>query len=469
MKQRIRNFNIMRKIIPLTILICCFHIVGQSQIYNMPAEHLQHEGTWIQWPHNFLYPPFFIDDVEPTVLDMVAALESGENVHIICYNVTEESRIKTEIAAAGIPTDNLFFYIYETNDVWVRDNGPMFVFDDANNLTILDWGFNGWGGDTPYNYCDLIPEKISNDFSLPYVDVNSMVLEGGAIEQDGNGTLIATRSSVTHTSRNPSLTESDIENYFDQYIGATNVIWLDGLYGAEITDMHIDGFVHFANDTLIVTMDSLDLIYWQLPPSDISILYNATDVLANTYSFVFLPLTQNDVVTTYGDNLGYKGSYVNYYIGNDVILVPTYGDPNDAVAISILETVHPARTAVGIDVRDLYAYGGMVHCITQQRPFDPAGVTIRENTKSVPSLDQNIPNPFDAKTTIGFTLQSSADIKIIIVDQLGNKIKEVNRKDLVVGKHSIEIEIVSLPIGSYYYTLYVDGVESGTRKMLISR
>ncbi|MFT6245884.1 MAG: agmatine deiminase [Crocinitomicaceae bacterium] len=268
--------------------------------------------------------------------------------------------------------------MHPTDDVWSRDNGAMFVYDQNDDLTIIDWGFNGWGFDTPYSNCDLIPQSVGSDIGVPVIDLNGVVLEGGAIEHDGAGTLIATRSSITHSSRNPSLTEQQIEDSLTRYIGITKFIWLDGVYGLEITDMHIDGFVKFADENTIVTMDSLDLITWDVPVNDISAVYAATNTGGTAYNYLYLPLTQNNVVTTYNDDLGYKGSYVNYYIGNDVVLVPTYNDPMDATAISILQGFYSNRTVVGADVRNLYAYGGMIHCVTQQQPINLNPVGIKE-------------------------------------------------------------------------------------------
>ncbi len=204
--------------------------------------------------------------------------------------------------------------------------------------------------------------------SLPIVDLNNIILEGGAIETDGKGTLIATRSSITHRSRNPKHSEIEIENYLTKYIGATNIIWLDGKYGAEITDMHIDGMVKFANDTTIVTMSSKDLQYWGLSLSDISIINSASDINDRAFEKVYVPLTAYDVKNTAKKTMGYKGSYCNYYIANTVVLIPNYNDPNDKIANKIIQKIYPKRKVIGIDVRNLYGNGGMIHCVTMQQP-----------------------------------------------------------------------------------------------------
>jgi agmatine deiminase len=143
---------------------------------------------------------------------------------------------------------------------------------------------------------------------------------------------------------------------------------LEGKAGLEITDMHIDGFARFGNATTIVTMNEADLLDWQVPQADITTLYAAKNKAGTAYSLLKIPLTKNNVSTAYGKNLGYKGSYINYYIANTTVLVPNYNDPNDAVANNLIQNLYPTRTVVGIDVRNLYENGGMIHCVTQQQP-----------------------------------------------------------------------------------------------------
>ena len=341
----------------LIVIFLFLPLVNIAQIqYTMPSEENQHEGTWLQWPHNFTYPPWHQEDNEPVFIEMVAALETGENVHIIVYDTNEQIHVQQVLSAASVPLTNVDFYIHPNDDYWVRDNGPIFVYDNNNNLIILDFGFNGWGGDAPYALDNQIPTLIANDLNLPYVDLDGFVLEGGSVEIDGNGSAIMTRSSITGADRNPNLTEMQIENYLTSYLGVTNFIWLDGAFGGslDITDMHIDGFVKFVNMNTIVTMSTSDLIYWGLSTQDISTLNSATDVNGSPYSFITLPLTQNNVTTSWGGNVNFKGSYVNYYVANDAVLVPVYNDPNDSSALSIIQTLYPSKTIVGIDCSNMF-------------------------------------------------------------------------------------------------------------------
>ena len=211
----------------------------------------------------------------------------------------------------------------------------------------------------------------ARSLGLARIDLNTTVLEGGAFEVDGDGVLMTTRSSILEPNRNPGVTQAQLQTVLTTNLGVTKFIWLDGFPGGQddITDTHIDGFAKFGPSGTIVTMSNADLNYWGLSAADINTLNCATDITNAPYSFVRLPLTARNVVTKYGMNLGYKGSYVNYYVANTVVLVPAYNDPNDAVAKAALQKLYPGRTVVGIDVRNLYAQGGMVHCVTQQQPM----------------------------------------------------------------------------------------------------
>jgi agmatine deiminase len=339
-------------------------------LYKMPEESSTHEGTWLQWPHQYQYGITYRNSLDSTWIDMTKELITSEKVHIIAYDETEKTRIINLLNIAGINLSNIDFKIYPTDDVWVRDNGPIYVRDKDNNLVIEDWGFNGWGAKTDYTKCNEIPSKIALDNNTTKVDLNNMMnCEGGSYEIDGNETFLATKSAILNNNRNPGMTQKEAEEIFTKYLGVKNFIWLTGVKGLEITDMHIDGFARFANSTTIVTMSENSLLEWEVPYADIQKLFTAKDINGNNYTKIELPLTQNNVVTTYGVNLGYKGSYVNYYIANTKVLVPIYNDPNDAVALSIIQNLYPTRTVVGIDVRNLYENGGMIHCVTQQQPL----------------------------------------------------------------------------------------------------
>ncbi len=343
----------------------------------MPHEIEPHEGTWLQWPHHYQYGKAYRNSLDRTWVDMTKALVEGEKVFISAYDDTEKERITSLLKETGVSMENIDFHIYKTDDVWVRDSGPIFVHDNKNRLVVQNWGFNGWGQKVDeitgypiaFQYCNTIPLKIAADQKKRLVNVEHLMInEGGSIEVDGNGTLMACKSSVLNKNRNPGMTQQEAENIFTKYLGATNFIWLEGQKGLELTDQHIDGFARFGNASTIVTMGEADLLEFEVRKKDIDILFSAKNKFGEAYEFVKVPLTIENVTTTSGNDLGYKGSYVNFYVANSVVLVPNYNDANDLVANAIIQSLYPNRKVIGIDVRNLYQYGGMIHCVTQQQP-----------------------------------------------------------------------------------------------------
>ena len=371
----------MTNVFILTILLsmttsCHKHFAEKSAVmtetlYTFPEESEPHEGTWLQWPHHYQYGKQFRNRLDPAWVEMTRELVASEKVHIISYNNAEKNRIVDLLNNQSVDLANVDFKIYPNDDFWVRDNGPIYVRNRKGDLVIQDWGFNGWGGKADFSHCNTIPQKIGRDQNRAVIDLNNIIInEGGSVELDGKGTLMACKSSILNKNRNPGMTKKKAEEIFTKYLGATNFVWLDGQTGLEITDQHIDGFARFGNSNTIVTMKKNDLLDYDVQQSDIDKLYAAKNTHGAVYDFLKLPLTQNNVVTTYGKDLGYKGSYCNYYIANTKVLVPAYNDPNDSVALQLLKKLYPSRTITGIDFRNVYANGGMIHCVTQQQPKD---------------------------------------------------------------------------------------------------
>ena len=323
--------------------------------YVFPSEEEKHEGTWLQWPHDYGWDKKHVKRYEQIWIEMTEALHTGEMVHIIAYNQQEKLRIEKCLTDKGLDMDNIDFYEWKTDDVWVRDNGPIFVFDEGDNLVIQNWEFNGWGFKSDYKNDNTIPKKVGSELGLEVVSVD-MVNEGGSVELDGNGTLMAKRSSILNNNRNPGLTQKEAEAYFEKYLGVSNFIWLDGVIGQDITDDHIDGTARFVKGNTIVTYSKEDSA-----PGEYEILKNARNIEGQPYNIVELPYTYKRIK-------GYEGSYINFYVGNEVVLVPNYNDPMDAIANAKIQALFPSRKVVGIEVNELYKDGGMIHCVTQQQP-----------------------------------------------------------------------------------------------------
>ena len=324
--------------------------------YTMPGEDEPHEGTWLQWPHNHTYPGH-TERHDVTFVAITKALHVGERVHIIVYDQVEEQRVQALLQHAQVDLTQVDFYQWKTDDYWVRDNGPIFTFDKNEQLVVQDWGFNGWGEKAPFQHCDQIPGKVSEELGMPDLVV-SMINEGGSVEIDGNGTLMAKKSSILNINRNPGLSQLAVEALFRQYLGVTNFIWLEGKAGQEITDDHIDGTARFANAHTIVTYEQEES-----DPEEYQQLVQARNVSGQSYDIVHLPLTRYRLPASRD-----YGIYINFYIANEVVLVPNFEDPHDEIANARIQALYPNRRVVGIPAIELGIDGGGVHCVTQQQP-----------------------------------------------------------------------------------------------------
>jgi agmatine/peptidylarginine deiminase/chitodextrinase len=395
-----------------------FNLFSQTIQYTFPDETEPHEGTWLQWPHKYEYGAAFPNSTDATWVAMTKALVANEKVHIIAYNATEQTRITNLLTANSVALTNVTFKIAQTNDVWARDNAGIFVRNAAGTLVLQDWGFNGWGGDFGFAKDNVIPTAMGAATGVPVVNLNStMTIEGGSWELDGAGTFLATKTSILSQAnpttptgiksiRNLGMTQAQAEGILKQNIGATKFIWLDGWFStSDITDAHIDGFAKFAPGNKLVTMSQADLLYWGAPQSDIDKLYAATNKNNVVYTKVIIPLTANFVKTTAGKDLGFKGSYANYYVANSRVLVPNYNDPNDTTANAIIAGLYPGRTVVGIDCRNLYENGGMVHCVTQQQPM--AGVVVGDT--QAPTAPTNLATAGTTSTTTNLSWTAATD------------------------------------------------------------
>lgn len=326
--------------------------------FTMPSEEAKHEGTWLQWPHKYTYGQQIPNRYDQIWIDMTQALHTGEMVHIVAYDEIEKNRITQLLLNANVDMNQIDFLIKKTEDVWVRDNGPIFVRDENNDLKITNWEFNGWGQKADYFNDNQIPIHVSNANGISKVDVD-MVLEGGAIEVDGEGTFMATKSSILNSNRNPGLTQAQAEIFFKHYLGVTNFIWLEGIAGLDITDMHIDGMARFVGNHTIATVSRADVEAFgeEVMIRDHNTLTSAKNANGESYNIVELPTSPNS-----------EGSYLNYYIGNEVVLVPNYNEATDSQANAIIQNLYPNRQVIGIIVSELWIDGGAIHCVTQQQP-----------------------------------------------------------------------------------------------------
>jgi agmatine deiminase len=337
--------------------------------YRMPAEWEPHEGTWLAWPHNEDHWPGNFDPIPRLYTKIIQFLASSEKV-FLCVNdaVMEESARKMLQEAKLSPElfEQVHFFPIPTDASWSRDHGPIFVYDQNSDLVITDWIFNSWGRKyAPWEQDDAVPQYIARIFRLPIVQPG-IVLEGGAIDINGRGTLLTTEQCLLNTNRNPHLNRGQIEDYLKQYLGATNVLWLkQGIVGDD-TDGHVDDLARFVNPNTIVCAveEKTSDENYEILKQNHEDLKQMRDQDGHLLNVLSIPMPS----PVYYEGNRLPASYANFYIANNVVLVPTFRCSQDEQALQILRNLFPIHKVIGIDCVDLVWGLGTLHCSTQQHP-----------------------------------------------------------------------------------------------------
>jgi len=332
--------------------------------YKMPAEWTQHSRTFISWPvqESMCYPEDY-ESVCKGYMELARAISEFETVTVV-VNKEELNRVKELLENPSIT-----FLPIGHDDAWLRDNGPTFLIDDRGNIAGVNWIFNAWGGKyAPWDLDNEVAPKILEYFDIKRFDA-PLIMEGGSIHVDGEGTLITTKQCLLNPNRNEELTKEQIEDYLKHYLNIDKVIWLNrGLSGDE-TDGHVDNIACFAAPGKILIQvcdDPLDENY-KITEENLEILRNATD--AKGRRFEIIPIKQPPRAEYEGSRLTL--SYLNFYFVNGGIILPTFGaaaKETDQMAERILSTVFPERKIRKIDGMAIIKEGGNVHCTTQQMP-----------------------------------------------------------------------------------------------------
>ena len=340
--------------------------------YSFPPEWHRHRATWFSWPRpeGISFPDKY-HTVPENLARIMREIAPHERVEINVPNGNYEYLVRAQLKEHGCPTDNIFFHYIKTNESWCRDHGPAFVLRKKRNgkkeAAIVDWGFNAWGGKyPPYDDDDAVPTRIAQEMKLP-VFYPKIVMEGGAVDFNGAGTVMTTTSCLLNKNRNPQLSKSQIEQYLKDYYGQTHVVWLgEGIVGDD-TDGHVDDLARFINPTTIVTAvepDPKDENYKILRDNS-KRLRKLKDQAGNPFQIVEIPMP--GVVEHDGERL--PATYVNFYFVNGAVLVPTYRHKaNDRLALKILQKHLPDHKVIGIDSVELIWGLGAIHCLTQQQP-----------------------------------------------------------------------------------------------------
>jgi agmatine deiminase len=349
--------------------------------YRMPAEWEPHQSTWLAWPHNRSDWPGKFDAIPWVFADIVRHLSRVEEVNLIVASAREKQTAQKTLKLSHVEMKRVKFHIWPTNRIWTRDSGPIFVKKNngknENSVAITNWRFNAWAKYSDWKHDNQLPERIAKKFKLkqftPLITHKGkplqIVLEGGSIDVNGQGLMLTTEECQLSKvqQRNPALSRQDFEKVFADYLGIVKVIWLGNGIKGDDTHGHVDDISRFvAADTVLTAVEPnrSDANYGPLQ-ENLRRLRAATDLQGRKLTIIELPLPRPVIFR--GQRL--PASYANFYIANGLVLVPTFNDPNDRVALNILANLFPKREIVGIHCGDFIWGLGAIHCMTQQQPL----------------------------------------------------------------------------------------------------
>lgn len=333
--------------------------------YRMPAEWEPQASTWLAWPHDPLTWVQGIDVAEEAYLAMLHALTPSQPVDLLVTDARMRDRVADRLQEEGIV--NVRLHPADHADSWLRDTGPTFLTHRTSDaLAAVNWRFNAWGGkyDTLLRD-DRLGGVIAELAGARRFDVRA-VMEGGSFEVNGAGTVLTTEQCLLNPNRNPSLDREALERLLCDHLGAEKVLWLGEGIAGDDTDGHVDDIARFVDPRTVVACvepDASDPNHAPLA-ENLARLARMTDQDGRPLRVVELPMP-----SPVGDDEGrVPASYANFLVANEVVLLPTYDDPNDARARAILEKVFPGRRVVGVPSRPLIFGMGACHCLSQQQP-----------------------------------------------------------------------------------------------------
>ena len=341
--------------------------------FRLPAEWERHRATWIAWPHHEPDWPGKLGPIPWVYAEIARVLAESESVEILCDDDTVMTSARAVLDSHGVRRDRVRLHPVPTDRVWLRDSAPSAVLDENGRVALLNWLFNGWAKYPNWKQDAQVGAAIARITGLPRLEParvsgDRIVLEGGGIDVNGQGLLLVTEEWLLGDVqvRNPAMTRSDYERVFAEWLGVTHTIWLgEGCVGDD-THGHVDDVARF------VSTDTVVLAFEEDPSDDNHArsvdnrrrLELASAALPKPLRVVPLPFPR--AVMMNGERL--PASYANFYIANGVVIVPTFNDPNDRIALATLADLMPSHRVVGIHAVDLVWGLGTLHCLTQQEP-----------------------------------------------------------------------------------------------------
>lgn len=338
--------------------------------YRLLPEWHPQDGIQLTWPrHDGDWAPL-IERIEATLERIVIATARYQRVLICVPDEITKKRLAATFDAYGVPAEQLLLIVAPTDDTWARDHGPITVVDEDNQLLMLDYTFTGWGGKFPAERDNQLTQWLADAgaWSCPIAS-RDLVLEGGGIETDGEGTLLTTEACLLNPNRNPALSRADVEAQLGQDFGVDRVLWLaNGHLEGDDTDSHIDTLARFCDASTIAYVrcdDREDPHYPALSAMEKE-LQAFRQRNGEPYRLIALPWPKASFDPEDGHRL--PATYANFLIINQAVLVPTYGDPADATALQALADAFPKHSLIPIDCTSVIRQHGSLHCLTMQLP-----------------------------------------------------------------------------------------------------
>ena len=340
--------------------------------FRMPAEWEPHQATLLAWPHEREDWPGKFEPIPWVFGEVVRALVPGERVRILVQDKAHQGSARALLARMGVDSSRIDYARIPTDRVWTRDSCPTFVRNEEGALAMVNWSFNGWAKYPNHLRDDAICDQLAPILNLPHwkpqAGGKNLVLEGGSIDVNGKGTLLTTEECLLSPiqARNPGVPREALEQALRDSLGVRKILWLGEGIAGDDTHGHIDDLARFTDARTVVIATETDIEdenHRRLADNRVR-LANMTDQDGNSLRVVELPMPAKLVL----DSQRLPASYANFYIGNAAVIVPTFNDPNDRLALSILADCFPGRRVVGIHCLDLVWGLGTLHCMTQQIP-----------------------------------------------------------------------------------------------------
>lgn len=345
--------------------------------FYLPAEWEKHEATWLSWPHHAPDWPWKMGAIHWTFGEIVRKISQGEVVRILVSSPSVEARARRILSRLDdVDMTRVEFFRIQTNRGWNRDCGPIFTFQKEGrkkSLVILRFHFSGWAKYKHFKQDDAVPVRAAQILGIPIITVHefnrNIVLEGGAVETNGCGTLITTEECLLHRTRqvrNPGMTREEYEFIFRKYFGAKNILWLGHGIEGDDTHGHVDDICRFVNEKTVVLCREKNAKDENRKPLEENYeqLKHARLENGSKFNIVSLPMPE----PLYLDGWRLPASYANFYICNAAVLVPTFNDTNDRIALGILSELFRDRKVIGIHAVDLVWGLGTLHCLTREQP-----------------------------------------------------------------------------------------------------